>query len=1042
MDMIKKFIYILTLVALLCSCVKEEVGDQFADDQIGVEHNGKVTLGFNVEILDGISTKSLSETPDIQNIYVAVFDASGYKLSEYVKANPITTGPENDHKYQFTVELKTSDKQRTLHFIANGPKELRFGTEQEVIGELFTRYNADESDEYTRKDSYWQRLVFNKISPRPEGTDDGSQAWQDYNSMVETLRNLKLIRNFSKITLSKKTPVAEDSNDFKNFQILGMWFVNYPDRGSVAPYNRNTGLFGTERLTYLDYNNMYDVEDKTKGNYQGFTLASTEFITPESFMESGADKNMISAVSNTAYGYVYEREKALKSPMYLIIKCNYKGADTYYKIAMQDEEGNFYAMLRNFNYTVQIQDVSAAGYPTAKEALEGAPTGDISVNVDYQDLPNISDGNARITVSATKLVIVGQEGHTASSDFWYKYEPDITVHGDTGVHNDLATGTEATDKANPHVLITYEGTEGSTGAVIDNISVATANDGGNRHVTINTTAASATPKIQTITIEGRRWDGFRYKTITRTIQLVLRNALEMTLTASPNTDSENDANVLAQTGRPVVLHIGIEKDLPTSMFPLYFSIDPSVNSLTPDNAYSDMQELPVRYGTDANGRPVYWFEKAVSWTEYEAAPVVNGKKEIPVYFTTILTDNATEIEVSNEYFATGSVKVKNYTPKTFSNLAFSGSTHKVGQEETFSFSMSEVPPSGKVLVAMKGIEPASLTDYTYLGKDANGYWLYELAVSSTNIGFNVIPYMEGSVGVKLSSLLFNDASVNVSAIDPDSKVYVNADGTGSGTSLKTFISSDVNDGGLVVGQHVTLAFYIISTAASSSDVVSVTDNNGTSYTASRITSGAGATVNIDGNTFNKYTVTYTVPAEGGDISKGYDNLFKVYVKTGSADPAVKGSFSMPVYGIKLGDKLTSVSFDTDKYYVIQNNSTGRYLYNNETNNSTGILKTAYDFSSLVKFGNTASASNVAFVKIDSKNQYYLGSSSYNNVALSTTQYDWTITDTFRFSHYRTAYYGYYYAYDNSGTLAMSRDSSTNANRYWNIYPVSFVAPAL
>lgn len=1036
--MFKKFIYILTCAALLCSCVKEEVGGMFTDDQLGVEHNGKVTLGFNVDIVDGMPTKSMTETPDIQNIYVAVFDASGYKLSEYVKANPITTGPENDHKYQFTVELKISEKPRTLHFIANGPKELRFGTEQEVVGELFTKSNADESDEYSRKDAYWQRLVFSKISPRPEGTDDGSQAWQDYNSMVETLSNLKLIRNFSKVTLSKRTPVSEDSENFKNFQILGMWFVNYPDRGSVAPYNRNTGLFGTERLTYLDYDNMADVEDKTKGNYQGFTLASTEFITPSVFDSS----NMIGAISNTASGYVYEREKALKSPMYLILKCRYSGAETYYKVAMQDEDGKFYAILRNFNYTVQVQDVTAAGYPSAQAALEGAPTGDISVNVDYQELPNISDGNARITVSATKIIIVGGVGYPTTASFWYKYEPDITVHGETGIHNDMATGVEATDKATPHVLITYDGTEGSTGAVIDNISVAGSNDGGNRYVTINTTNVSATPKIQTINIEGRRWDGIRYQAITRTIQLVLRNALEMTLSASPNTDSENAANVMAQKDQPVVLHIGIEQDLPASMFPLYFSIDPSVNSLTPDNAFSSVQELPVRYGTDDTGHPAYWFEKAVSWTEYEDALLVNGKKEIPVYFKTILAANATSIEVSNEYFTTGSVEVKNYTPAHFTNLTSvpeEGTDHKVGYKETFSYSIDKAI-NGEVTYKFNGIEPAASAGLTFKGTDGDGNRIYAKAVNAaagSTISFDVYPYRTGNASITLSAMLFDDATLSEYVPSDDIRlIYINENGTGIGTRFTAITGNKVEDEHIIPGMAATMTIYIANESA-----------NGT--------------VKVGGNTFTKrtsdtsvpgytaYYGTYTAPSKNDNSAGFYDEL----IVTAGGNPL--GSVNVPVYGIHQEAEATSTSFSSTACYLIKS-SANRYMYNPGTNNATDILNNgSIQFSNLMKINggeiSTLSSSTTYYLDFNYSQSGlgWLADYTYNYAPRldssnsSNLSYHYQSGQGFTLSQVfderkrsgNSANYVTRYMYDNNGTIAQNTTAA-----YWHIYPVTFVAP--
>lgn len=868
MEMNKKFIYILTFAALLCSCAKEIPFSKISvnpEDEIGVERDGKVTLGFNVDLGEGMKdgTKALTENPDIRNIYVAVFDATGYKLSEYVKANPITTGPENDHKYQFTIQLKTSDKPRTLHFIANGPKELRFGTEQEVIGELYSSYDADESDEYHRKDAYWQRLVFNRISPRPTTSDPDSLA--AYNTMVETLSNLKLIRNFSKVTLSKRATVESDSPEFKSFQILGMWFVNHPDRGSIAPYNRNTGGFGTDttsvKKTYLEYSKMVEVEDPHQGNYQGFTLASTEFITPSVFDGS----NMIPATSNTASGYVYEREKAMTSPMYLIVYGKYNGADAYYKIAMQDKDGNFYAMLRNFNYTVQIQSVSSAGSSSAAAALAGAPTGDISVNIDYKDLPNISDGNARITVSATKLLIVAPEGYSTTAQIWYKYEPDIIGHEFAGIYNDLGKeDDEEWNKANPHVLITYKGSEGASGAVINNLSVAASNEGGNRYVTITTENASATPKTQIITIEGRRWDGARYLTIKRAIELVLSNALEMDITASPNTDSEGDANVINGIGEPVVLHIGIDKDLPSSMFPLAFKLNPTVNSLTPDNDHSE-QELPARFGTDETGHPDYWFERVVSWGEYDSAEEVNGKKDIPVYFKTIIANSATSINVTNEFFAAKTVDVKNYIPSTFT-ASLTGTEHKVGERNNFKFSLNK-DFTGDVFISMRNFEPAPDAEgLEFQNTDSDGLRIYKITLfgytSGTQISFDVIPYNGGLGTITLSAFLFEDNVIEAT----------NEDGSEVGIDLSDKVDGNVKSN-VIIKSYGSESSYIRAAIIanwydSEGNVVAPWDETQGTFTGRP---GSGWTKNADGyyyygsavtkaTNINSIFTTYTKPS--------------------------------------------------------------------------------------------------------------------------------------------------------------------------------------
>lgn len=1062
--MIKKVLHILTLAALLCSCVKEapEIVT-VSDDELGVEHDGKVTLGFNVDVCNGMSegTKAMDEAPDIRNIYVAVFDESGLKLSEYVRANPITTGPDNDQKYQFTIQLKISSRPRILHFIANAPRELRFGTEQEVIGGLFSRYDAAEGDdEYSRKDAYWQRLVFEKIAPRPEGVDDGSQAWQDYNTMVSTLSNLKLIRNFSKVTLTKKEPGSGDSEDFRTFKIDGMWFVNFPDRGSIAPYNRNTGSFGTDAAnadsTYLDYSNVAAVEDKDRGNYQGFSHSSTEYVTPSSFIETGDDKNMISAVDNHAVGYVYEREKALKSPMYLIIKGEFRGEQTYYKIAMQDETGSFYAMLRNFNYIVEIQDVTAAGYPSAKDALDGVPSGDISVNIDYQDLPNMSDGNARITVSATKLLIVGQKDQTASARFWYRYEPDINDHSSSAIHNEVERpGDDDWNHSNPHVSIAYEGTQGSAGAVISNIEVDGTDTGSDRYVTINTENVAAMPKTQTITIEGRNWDGTHYKTITRTVQLVLRDALEMKLSASPNTDSENAANVQNAPNQPVILNIGIETDLPSSVFPLSFKIDPSVNSLSPDNAYSSVQDLPVRTGLDIYGRPTYWFEKSISWAEYEGADAVDGIKNFPVYFKTVYgsaaNPNATDIEVSSDLFVTNTVKVKNYEPAHFTNLSSvpeEGTLHKVGLEETFSFKVSKAY-SGDITFRFNRIEPAY--DSGLVFKESDGvYRIYTKTVDAaagSTISVDVVPFMKGEASITISAPLFEDGTLTEQVIDADSApIYVNMDGTGEGTRFIQAAGAKVFGNNLVPGMKATLTIYVRDDIANGAASIML-DRTNRKITLGKVDEDTSVPAYTAYRVLPEAAKPYKAPNNGDNILGFYDVL-PVSVET-----SIIGSVSVPVYGIQKGSSpLAGTAHDkynsengTGWYVMVNKAFTAYHLYATTTK-IAGCLTTSnpFDYASLFGFSSTGTTVQVA-VPSQPNGTYpkYISGTSHNSdvsLANSGQNYNFQYNDGVRFNY--TATMGsnkvrYFRQGSNTGNV---QTSATDSNNKFNVYPVEFVAP--
>lgn len=783
---LRNIVYSAIAALLLNSCEENAV---FVDNSMDDE---KTLFTFNIDLGEELGTRAMTEGAQIRNLYVAVFDAEGYKLSEYVQAElegATTYADESEYKsnnvlYKYSVKLTVSNNKRILHFIANAPKNISYGSENEVIGSLFTKYDNNDSDSF--KESYWQRIEVDCIPSKDDETK--------YQEVAETLDKIKLVRNYSKITLQKKAyNSATDEAKFQYFTIEGMWMVNAPDRGTVAPYNRNTEQFMSN---YLEYSKVADLEDETgnitgrfsgesisKGNYQGFMLATTEFIVPEDFIEdpSNSGYNMIQSASGEPYttiSYVYEREKALISPMYLIVKAKYESNGDgdyddpgegvcYYKIALQDSKGEFYSMLRNFNYKIEIQSVAKKGEPTAKKALEGAPSGDISVNVEYQDITSISDGEARMTVSNTTLVLVGDVGDVIEyDDLWYKYEPEAGT---------IANETYPTN--NPGVVIDYDSEHGAGGVVINTHSLATSDVGGLRYITIKTEPVSSVRKTQTISITGSYLDGSILKTITRKINLVLRERLTMDLICGPNTDSNKHGHIKNAVGEPVTVSIGIEQDLPSSMFPLNFKIETAKQTLSPSG-----DVLPVESGEstiEGVDHPSFWYVRTVSWEEYCEASIVDGKKYFNAGFKTIVSDSNPEtIYVSQDYFKQTSVQLKKGDLKSFTSTAFSKTVAQVGESVTFTYAMSALPDATgtpatrKVRLAISGLEPTLIPDVLTYVESKDGCDIYEMTVTSaTGNTVTLKPYVSGQASITLSADQFTPITSTMVVKNPTDNKY-------------------------------------------------------------------------------------------------------------------------------------------------------------------------------------------------------------------------------------------------------------------------------
>ncbi len=185
----KKTLYMIAAALLaLTACTKEMPWDNGAayEEPDSVYPEG-ATMDLFFSVPAPAATKGvMADDPDIDNLYVAVFDGAG-TLKEYVKAIPIdrTTGgdyiyvdkngPTNARLFKARVMMKNAE--RHLHFIANGPTKEEVdasgGTESSLSQQWMTKYDTQKGWQA----AYWQRIVLpNGISAytfsarKPNGT--------------------------------------------------------------------------------------------------------------------------------------------------------------------------------------------------------------------------------------------------------------------------------------------------------------------------------------------------------------------------------------------------------------------------------------------------------------------------------------------------------------------------------------------------------------------------------------------------------------------------------------------------------------------------------------------------------------------------------------------------------------------------------------------------------------------------------------------------------------------------------------------------------
>lgn len=659
----KKLLYIIPLLAML-SCT-ERLEDDFATDD---------TLSTTISVVlpqlpdAHPQTRAMDIQPTLTSLHVAVFDKNGYLL-EYLQAvekdadgNTKTEyAEENYTQYNYSVNLTPTNSKTTLHFIGNGPDNLGFGTETEVLGKLFTEGGNE---------AYWQRVVL----------ENGIvyNAQDNTIAAAELANDIYLIRNFAWIHLTETT---------NNFEIESYCVVNTYDRGSVAPYN--TAKFGF--ATYgsdVEYEDLVGV-DNDKQNYNGFIPAGA--VLNDSIPEENTWFKVASTDNSENYAYfVYEREKAIADHPYILVKGNY-GTGTskktcYYKIDLRDENG-YFPIIRNFRYCVVLTKVEEEGFGSKEEAAASSGSGDVSVSVKTEKYTNISNGEARIYVSDTEFTVMEE---TADLEIRFKFAL-FDADGKEVFNNSSVTVTKATDGDD----------------IITNISTPTAVDNTSNEwykIIVSTQApVEGFPKSQAIIIkgtykvtEGEGDDQVEVeKSLQRKVIINLRTPYQMQLVCDPKEISRSIKH-------PFEVLIKLPYNMNSSVFPLDFQLEAENQSMTPDRG----DDLPVVTGESIvdgkNGKTTIGFIKRLEYSDFlNLETDENNNRILHNYFRNnknVADDKSeTKIYAKNKYFDLAYTDLRYYDPFEFTDLDFSVDLLPAAAETPVDFSF-KIPADGLALL--------------------------------------------------------------------------------------------------------------------------------------------------------------------------------------------------------------------------------------------------------------------------------------------------------------------------------------------------------
>lgn len=613
----KRLLYILLCLPLWLACTDEHIpaSNHEVEEGTPVELRMSVALG---EMNIASSRAFGDDIADFPSLWVVAFDKDGY-LVEYAKATGLKRLAGGTlHETEFSVILHATSEPRTLHFIANYTDDtkneklnLEYGHESNVIGSLTVS---------GKHDVYWHRKVLS----------EGINTNQTY--VAANFRRIPLLRNFAKIT------VGVDEN-VTNFTLTGFYVLNVPTSGTVAPYSNGA---------FVDY--MSNEEGKTEEAKTYEKLNEENYIgTMPDDVEYGQNGSSINWVTVTEEEpgsfYMYENTyKGVENKTTSILikgKFGDSSTETYYRADLTLSNvatglSEYYHILRNFYYQLNITSVIAAGKDTPEAAIEAPANNNLSGSVQVQNLSNISNGTAKLEVSYTDMVLVSTDKVTLKYRF-------------------LTNVADTTSHANNRVQI-YK----PDGTVIDRYTVATSNE---TYKDANGTTNTSSWRVITITPVGTLPASAQKQKITlydvetklrREVTYTLRPKLDMVVNCTPKVEST--------AGESVVVNICIPNNLNENLFPLEFAIESQTSetssTLKQYISPNKSEVMSVKTGgsivTGYEGQRSYQYIKELTYEDYTKLQVVDGKRVFPVNFVTNTANSASTVYVDNKYFNKGS----------------------------------------------------------------------------------------------------------------------------------------------------------------------------------------------------------------------------------------------------------------------------------------------------------------------------------------------------------------------------------------------------
>lgn len=348
------------------------------------------------EMQSGVGSRAFGDAPDLAalKLHLIVFDNRGsfikYLSQDGGEITNVRVGSGDDAgKVFYDAKLPYSTAPRVVHLIAS-TYDINYNPGREEVSLPALELQGD-------KDAYWNRVEL----PNGIGSYDEENAEVSPGDEVDRLSGVKLVRNFAKVSVNGASVGAA----YKGFVL-----VNRPRSGTIVPY---IGVVAAGESHFADYTSVVGSDNA----YETLIARFTGWESTDNALTYTSAGDFSDADFNTDAEYLYERTyNVAGSPSFVIIKGSYGGRDYYYhidlvKLDAASGQSTGYHLLRNFEYTVTIENIKGEGYSTVAAAIAGEASNNISYSASTRDLYAISntDGH-KIEVDFTQKVYVGESG--------------------------------------------------------------------------------------------------------------------------------------------------------------------------------------------------------------------------------------------------------------------------------------------------------------------------------------------------------------------------------------------------------------------------------------------------------------------------------------------------------------------------------------------------------------------------------------------------------------------------------------------------------